>query len=65
MVEEVRQRAGITEAQIAEIAGQDVVDRGPGQWEWVQAILRAVDRHVPHGSGGGIALATRDVYQAS
>lgn len=63
VVEEVRKRAGITEAQLAEIAGQDVVERGPGQWEWVQAILRAVDRHVPHGSGGGIALATRDVYQ--
>jgi len=63
VLEEVRQKAGITDAQLAEIAGQDVVERGPLQWEWVQAVLRAVDRFVPHGSGGGIALATRDVYQ--
>lgn len=63
VLEEVRREAGITDAQLAEVAGQDVVERGPGQWEWVQAVLRAVDRFVPHGSGGGIALATRDVYQ--
>ncbi len=62
VLQEVRQHAGITDEQLAEIASQDVVERGPGQWEWVQAVLRAVDRFVPHGSGGGIALATRDVY---
>ena len=63
VLEEVRQQAGITDAQIAEVAGADVVRRGPANWEWVQGILRAVDRYVPHGSGAGIALATRDVYQ--
>lgn len=63
VLEEVRQRAGITEAQIAEVSGTDVVRRGPLNWEWVQGILRAVDRFVPHGSGASIALATRDVYQ--
>lgn len=63
VLEEVKTQANITDAQLAELAGQDVVERGPGQWEWVQAVLRAVDRLVPHGSGGGIALATRDVYQ--
>jgi hypothetical protein len=60
---EVRQQAGITQAQIAEVSGTDVVRRGPLNWEWVQGILRAVDRFVPHGSGASIALATRDVYQ--
>lgn len=63
VLEEVRQKAGITDEQLAEVAGQDVVERGPLQWEWVQAVLRAVDRFVPHGSGGAIALVTRDVYQ--
>lgn len=63
VLEELRQQVGITEAQLLEIAGQDVIDRGLGQWEWAQSILRAVDRFVPYGSGGGIALATRDVYQ--
>lgn len=63
VLEEVRQQAGITEAQIAEVSDSDVVRRGPLNWEWVQGILRAVDRFVPHGSGASIALATRDVYQ--
>lgn len=63
LVEEMRRRAGITDAQIAEVAGEDVVERGPLNWGWVQATLSAVDRFVPHGSGAAIALFTRDVYQ--
>jgi hypothetical protein len=63
VLEEVRKQAGITDAQLAEVAGDDVVQRGPANWEWAQGVLRAVDRFVPHGSGAAIALATRDVYQ--
>lgn len=63
VIEEIRQRAGITDAQLASIAGQDVVDKGPLNWEWLQTVLKAVDRFVPHGSGTSIALFTRDVYQ--
>jgi hypothetical protein len=63
LMEEIRQKTGITEAQIAEVAGQEVVTRGPLNWEWVQGFLRAVDRFVPHGSGTSIALFTHDVYQ--
>jgi len=63
VIEEIRQKAGITDAQLASIAGQDVVDRGPLNWEWLQTMLKAVDRFVPHGSGTSIALFTRDVYQ--
>ena len=63
VIEEIRTQAGITEAQLAEVAGQDVVQRGPQNWEWFQAILTAIDRHVPFGSGTSIALFTNDVYQ--
>jgi hypothetical protein len=63
IMEEIRQQVGITEAQLAEVAGQDVVERGPLNWEWFQGFLRAVDRHVPFGSGASIALFTRDVYR--
>lgn len=63
VIEEMRQKTGITDAQLASIAGQDVVDRGPLNWEWLQTVLKAVDRFVPHGSGTSIALFTRDVYQ--
>lgn len=63
VLEEVRQKNGITENQLAAIAGEGVVERGPLNWEWVQTILSAIDRHVPYGSGTSIALATYDVYQ--
>jgi hypothetical protein len=60
--EQVRKKAGITDEQMAEISSQEVVDRGPLNWEWLQTVLKAIDRYVPHGSGTSIALATRDVY---
>jgi hypothetical protein len=63
IMEEIREKTGITSAQLAEAAGQEVVDRGPLNWEWFQGFLRAVDRFVPHGSGTSIALFTHDVYQ--
>ncbi len=63
VIEEVRKKAGITDEQLAAIGGQEVIDRGPLNWEWLQTVLKAIDRHVPFGSGGSIALATKDVYQ--
>jgi hypothetical protein len=63
IMEEIRQKTGITDAQLAEVSDQEVVNRGPLNWEWFQAFLKAVDRFVPHGSGSSIALFTQDVYQ--
>jgi hypothetical protein len=63
VLEEIRKKRGITEDQLMAIAGEEVVKRGPLNWEWVQTILRAIDRYVPYGSGASIALATYDVYQ--
>src|SRR6185436_18951762 len=63
IMREIQKETGITDAQLAEAAGQEVVDRGPLNWEWFQGFLRAVDRLVPHGSGSSIALFTHDVYQ--
>jgi len=63
IMDEIRQKTGITDQQIAEISGEDVVRRGPTNWEWFQAFLRAVDRFVPYGSGSTIGLFTYDVYQ--
>lgn len=63
LMRQMQEKAGITDAQIADVAGQDVVQRGPQNWEWVQGFLKAVDRFVPHGSSASIALFTKDVYQ--
>ncbi len=60
---EVQQRRGISDAMLAEVAGADVVHKGPLNWAWLQAILQVIDRCVPLASGASIALATNDVYQ--
>jgi hypothetical protein len=63
VMQEVRAKAGVSDAQLAAIAGQEVVERGILNHEWVLGILRALDTHLPGGSGASIALATHDVYQ--
>ena len=63
ILNEVRQKADITDTQLAAVAGDDVVSRGVLNWEWVQGILRAIDRFVPYGSGTSVALFTNDVYR--
>jgi hypothetical protein len=60
--EEIRKKAGVTDGQIDAEYGNDPEPRGPLNWKWVQAILRALDKH-----GGGmnqktLELFTRDVY---
>lgn len=62
VLEEIRTRSGITDEQLAEVAGQEVVDKGPGNWPWVRATLQALDRFVPQSSSPAIALFTHDVY---
>jgi hypothetical protein len=62
LLEEIRRHNGITEEQLAEVAGQEVVERGPLNWPWVRATLQALDRFVPQSSSPTIALFTHDVY---
>jgi hypothetical protein len=63
VLEEVQRKTGVTDAQVAAVAGQDVVERGPQNWEWFHGVLQAIDYFVPFGSGASIALFTHDVYQ--
>ena len=63
VIQEVTKKANITDRQLAEVVGQDVVARGPLNWEWLQGALGAIDRYVPFASGASIAIATSDVYQ--
>lgn len=62
IVEEIRRKVGITDTQMTEVAGTDVLNHGVLNKEWVQKILSAIDRYVPYGSGLSIALFTKDVY---
>ena len=63
IMKEIQKATGISDAEIASVAGEVVAERGPTNWEWFQGFLKAIDRFVPHGSGSSIALFTKDVYQ--
>jgi pimeloyl-ACP methyl ester carboxylesterase len=57
---QIAQSLGVTEADIQrELVGP--TQKGPGNWEWVQAILRAIDR-IPGVSSKAVDLFTRDVF---
>jgi hypothetical protein len=62
VLEEVQRELGISDAQVDAALPGDVRQRGPANWEWVQAILSVIDQ-VPGLSAASIALVTRDVYQ--
>ena len=63
LVAEIKEQTGLTDEQVREALGAEVIERGPLNWEWTQAVLRAVDRFVPGASGASVALFTRDVYR--
>lgn len=62
ILEEICRKAGITDAQLAQAAGTEVLEKGILNQEWVHGVLAAIDLYIPHGSGLSLALFTRDVY---
>ena len=60
---ELQVKNNITDEEIADLVGEEDLEKGPLNWGWVQAILTAVDSFVPGASGASIALATHDVYK--
>ena len=62
VAEAMRQRAGITDAQVQEEFGANTTERGPQNWAWVQAIIRAIDRNAGGVSQSVIENIMRDVY---
>jgi hypothetical protein len=63
VLEQVKQKLGITDQEIEALAGTEIVEKGILNWKWVQNLLRAIDRRVGGGSGAAVALFTNDVYQ--
>jgi hypothetical protein len=61
IIAEIALAAGLTTEDIARELEGVPVERGPGNWEWVQAMLRALDR-VPGLNAGAIDAFTRDVF---
>ncbi|EHK55582.1 hypothetical protein [Allomesorhizobium alhagi] len=60
-VDEMIKKAAVPDELVDEEFGNRTTERGPLNWEWVQAGLRALDRHTGL-SGPILAEFTRDVY---
>lgn len=63
VLEEVRKKAGISDEQLVTYSNLEIIQRGPLNWEWLQTILKSIDRDVPFASGASIAVATYDVWE--
>jgi hypothetical protein len=62
VAEDLRQRAGVTDAEINKEFGGSPSEKSPLNWEWVLAILRALDKHADGLSQATLELFTRDVF---
>jgi hypothetical protein len=57
LAEAIRMGSGVTDDQVDREYGSNPHPRGPLNWEWVQAILRAVDKY-----GGGMGQRTLETF---
>jgi pimeloyl-ACP methyl ester carboxylesterase len=62
VAEEIRTRTGVTDAQVDAEYGNEPQARGPLNWKWVQAILRAIDKNSPGMNQKTLETFTRDVF---
>jgi hypothetical protein len=60
--EDLRRQAGVTDAQVDAEYGTNPAPRGPQNWQWVQAILRALDKNSPFIGQATLEAFTRDVF---
>lgn len=62
IADEMRTRAGITEADVKAEVGPLPAEKGVENWAWVQAIVRLLDRNLNGVSQTTIEVFLRDVY---
>ena len=60
--DELRRKAGVTDEEVQAEYGGSPAERGPQNWRWVQAILRALDKKVPGMGPATLEAFTRDVF---
>jgi pimeloyl-ACP methyl ester carboxylesterase len=61
-LEDIRQSAGISDAEVQVLVEGEAISRGPENWPWVLAVVRAIDKWRPGTSANAIKLLLRDVF---
>jgi pimeloyl-ACP methyl ester carboxylesterase len=61
-VNQLRKATGVSDAAVEAEYGDDPAPRGPQNWKWVRALVRALDKHVGGISASFIETFMRDVY---
>lgn len=62
VADDIRRKAGITDAEVNAIYGDNPRPKGPLNWEWVQAMIGAIDAWSGDSSQFVIELMMRDVF---
>lgn len=62
LANDFRGELGVTDEQINAEYGDNDKEKGPLNWEWVQAILKAIDKHSEGITQAALETFTRDVF---
>jgi hypothetical protein len=62
IADQIRQGVGISDKRIEDLYGSNPQPRGPENWRWVQAIVRAIDQYGFGMSSDTIETFMRDVF---
>lgn len=62
IAEEIQEVKGISDQDAEKQLSAAERARGPQNWEWVQAILKAIDEHIPWAANGLVETVTRDAW---
>jgi hypothetical protein len=55
LIRETAFKEGVTDLEVREELGQEVVAKGPANWEWVQGLARVLERRIPGLSDLGLS----------
>lgn len=62
LANDLRMELGITDEQVNDAYGDNPKEKGPLNWEWVQAIVKAIDSASGTITAGALEIFTRDVF---
>jgi hypothetical protein len=63
VAQEMQSALAISDSDVRQAAGAEVMEKGPQDWRWVGSLLRLIDSRIGGASRLSVAVFTRDVYK--